>query len=261
MPYSKIGKGKSVVKAGEDYRSYRFTLGESLVYGGMGILLYLAADFLLYRSRGLLLFLPVFMVPYFRWIKARLTHRRRHQLLERFQSAAMAFVVALRSGYAAENALAECAGDLERMAGSEDIMVKELRYMQTQITLSVPLEVLFTDLGERSGLEDIRNYALVFAIGKRTGGNMGEILANAADQLQQKLEVEKDIQVQVTSRRMEQTVMSMVPWGIILYLNVSSPGYMDVLYSSTPGKAVATVCLAVYLLSWFWGRKITEIEI
>lgn len=249
------------MKKGEDYGNYRFAIGEILGYGGAGILLYLAADFLLYRSLALLLLLPVYLVFYFLWVRARLIHRRKQQLLERFQPAAAAFVVALRAGYAAENALAECAGDLERMAGERDALVKELRYMQAQAALSVPLEELFADLGERSGLEDIRNFAQVFAIGKRTGGNMGEILSNAADQLRQKLEVQKDIQVQAASRRMEQTVMSLVPWGIILYLNVTSPGYMDVLYVTWAGKAVATVCLAIYLLSWFWGRKITEIEV
>ena len=117
------------------------------------------------------------------------------------------------------------------------------------------------DLGERSGLEDIQNFAQVFAIGKRTGGNIGEILSNAVDQLRQKLEVQKDIQVQIASRRMEQTVMSLVPWGIVLYLNVTSAGYMDVLYRTAAGRMVATVCLVLYLVSWLWGRRITEIEI
>lgn len=261
MPYRKAGKGGTAVRTGEDYGNYRFAVGEILGYGGAGILLYLAVDFLLYRSKALLLLLPVFLFFYFRWIRTRLIRRRKQQLLERFQPAAEAFVVALRTGYAAENALTECADDLERIAGEKDVLVKELRYMQAQAALSVPLEELFADLGERSGLEDVRNFAQIFAIGKRTGGNMGEILSNAADQLRQKLEVQKDIQVQAASRRMEQTVMSLVPWGIILYLNVSSPGYMDVLYATGAGKAVATVCLAVYLLSWFWGRKITEIEV
>lgn len=261
MPYRKTGKGKPAVKAGEDYGNYHFTPGERLGYGGMGILIYLAVDLLLYRSRVMLAFLPVCGVPYFRWIKARLIRKRRRQLLEQFQPAAAAFVVALRAGYAAENALTECADDLERMVGNKDILVKELRYMQARSALSVPLEELFADLGERSGLEDIQNFAQIFAIGKRTGGNMGEILSNAADQLRQKLEVQKDIQVQITSRRMEQTVMSLVPWGIILYLNVTSPGYMNVLYSTLAGRAVATLCMVIYLLSWLWGRKLTEIEV
>ncbi|HCT92012.1 MAG TPA: pilus assembly protein TadB [Lachnospiraceae bacterium] len=261
MPYGKAGKSGIVVNAGENYGDYRFTLRERLGYGSVGVFLYLGVDFLLYRSRILLLLLPICMIPYFRWVKARLISKRKQRLLESFQSAAAAFVVALRTGYAAENALAECAGDLERMMGQEDILVRELRYMQAQTALSVPLEELFADLGKRSGLEDIENFAQVFTVGKRTGGNVGEILSNAADQLRQKLEVQKDIQVQVASRRMEQTVMSLVPWGIILYLNVTSPGYMDVLYGTLAGRVVATVCLALYLLSWFWGRKITEIEV
>lgn len=260
MPQGKTGKGGPVVRAGKDYKKYRFTLAEGFAYCGLGVFLYLAVDALLYRSVEALIFLPVFMALYLYRVKTQLIRKRQRQLLERFQPAVASFVVALRAGYAAENALAECAGDLERMAGSDDPLVKEFRYMQAQTALSVPLEELFADLGERTGLEDIQNFAQIFAIGKRTGGNIGEILSNAADQLRKKTELQKDIQVQISSRQMEQTVMSLVPWGILLYLNVASPGYMDVLYDTLMGKAAATICLALYLLSWFWGRKVTEIE-
>jgi len=254
-------KSKLAVKTGSDYRIYRFTFREALGCGALGMVVFLVADYLLYRSVWLLIFLPIFLVPYFRWVKRQRIRQRRQQLLVCFLPLASAFVVALRAGYAAENALSECITDVERIAGSRDLLVMELRYMQAQTALSVPLEELFMDLGERSGLEDIQNFAQVFAIGKRTGGNIGEILSNAVDQLRQKLEVQKDIQVQIASRRMEQTVMSLVPWGIVLYLNVTSAGYMDVLYRTAAGRMVATVCLVLYLVSWLWGRRITEIEI
>ena len=97
MPYSKTGKGGPVVKAGVDYGNYRFTPAESLGYAGLGVFLYLTADFLLYRSLILLFLLPVFLIFWFYRIKAGLIHKRRQQLLERFQSAATAFVVALRA--------------------------------------------------------------------------------------------------------------------------------------------------------------------
>ena len=41
-------------------------------------------------------------------------------------------------------------------------MVEELRYIESQQHVSVPLEELFLDFGERSQVEDIENFHLFF---------------------------------------------------------------------------------------------------
>ena len=62
-------------------------------------------------------------------------------------------------------------------------------------------------------------------------------------------------------RQMEQRIMSIVPWGILLYLRATSAEYMAVLYTSTAGRGVMTVCLGLYLVAWFWGKQITDIQV
>lgn len=140
-------------------------------------------------------------------------------------------------------------------------MVRELKYMQKQMQLSIPVEKLFGELGERCGIEDIKNFAGVLAIGKRSGGNMSLLLENAARILGDKIETQKEIEAAVAAKKYEQTVMSVVPAVIILYMQISFPGFLDVLYSSAFGSIVMSVCLAVYMASWYIGRKIVEIEV
>ena len=172
-----------------------------------------------------------------------------------------AYVVALRAGYSAESALSECCRDMKKLAGEKDPMVGELMYMQVQLGVGVPVEKLFLDLADRSGVEDIRECARVFAAGKRRGGELDRILTTTVRHMKQKQETEKDIMAEIASRKMEQNIMSLVPLGILLYLKLTSPDYMAVYYTTAAGKVMMTGCLVLYLLSWFWGRRITAINV
>ena len=62
---------------------------------------------------------------------------------------------------------------MEKLYGAKDEMTQELKRMSVQLRLQIPVEALFAELGTRSGLEDIRNFAEVLAIAKRTGGADG----------------------------------------------------------------------------------------
>ena len=58
--------------------------------------------------------------------------------------------------------------------------MEEFRYIESQQHVSVPLEELFMDLGERSQVEDIENFASVFYTAKRTGGDMNRVIQKEA---------------------------------------------------------------------------------
>lgn len=47
---------------------------------------------------------------------------------------------------------------MERLFGNGDDLVRELRYMESQMQVGVPVEQLFWNLGQRSGVEEIRNF-------------------------------------------------------------------------------------------------------
>lgn len=55
--------------------------------------------------------------------------------------------------------------------------------------------------------------------------------------------------------------MSLMPAGIILYLQLTSPGFLQVLYGNAFGIFAMTVCLGIYILSYWMGKKIVDIEV
>ena len=56
-------------------------------------------------------------------------------------------------------------------------------------------------------------------------------------------------------------VMSLVPGAMILYMQLTSRGFLVVLYHNLPGALVMTGCLGVYLFSFRMGRKIVRIQV
>ena len=79
--------------------------------------------------------------------------------------------------------------------------------------------------------------------------------------LGEKIRVTGEIQVAIAGKKLEQLVMSMVPGVMILYMQVTSRGFLDVLYHNLPGVLVMTGCLGVYLFSFRMGRKIVRIQV
>ena len=104
-------------------------------------------------------------------------------------------------------------------------------------------------------------FADVFLTAKRSGGNMTEILAETADMIEQKMAVDREIDVLLSSRKLEQKIMNVVPFFIIFYISLTSKGFFDVLYHNPVGILIMTICMAVYLAAFLLSEKIVEIEV
>ena len=154
-----------------------------------------------------------------------------------------------------------CSRDLERLYPKETDIVKEFHYIETQLTVSVPVEELLLSLGDRSGIEDVENFAAVFYTAKRTGGDMNRIIQTSARMLGDKIDVRKEIETTLAAKKAEQMIMSLMPVGIILYLQMTSPGFLSVLYGNPFGIAAMSICLAIYATAYWLGRRIVDIEV
>ena len=108
---------------------------------------------------------------------------RKRKLNYQFKDALNAMSVAVQAGYSVENAVSACTRDLERLYEKGTDILEEFRYIESQRSLSVPVENLFLDLGMRSQVEDIENFAAVFYTAKRTGGDMDHVIQKVARML------------------------------------------------------------------------------
>ena len=76
-----------------------------------------------------------------------------------------------------------------------------------------------------------------------------------------KIETAKEIQTLIAAKKLEGRIMDIIPCFIILYIDLSSPGFFDVLYYTLFGRVIMTACLAVYLGAILLSEKIMSIEV
>lgn len=244
-----------------DYGKYHFSRKEWIEY----FFLYLCLDglisYLFFQSWAVFcLFLPGCVI-FFKDRKKDLQERRAEQMQSQFLTGMQLVSTSLQAGYAVENAFKEALRELKKIYAEDAFIVWEFQYMVSQISLNRPMETLLLDLGKRSQVEDIRSFAEVFFTAKRTGGDLMAIIQNTVCSIQQKQETQKEIETCLSGKRMEQNIMSILPLFMLGYVKLTSPGFLDGLYHNVLGVTVMTGCFGIYLLAYFWGRKIMHIRV
>lgn len=195
-------------------------------------------------------------------IKKKETEKKlQREMLYHFRDFVTALHTAIRAGYSVENGVVSAAGDIKVLHGEKNLLYRELKKIASRMQVRIRPEELFKSLGERSGLEDIRMFAELLSIGKKTGGDMNSMLLSTTEILCDKIDTKQEIDALIASKVFEQKIMSLAPACIIVYLRVSFSGFVENLYGNLPGVLIMTVNLLVYAAAFLWGRKITDIEV
>jgi tight adherence protein B len=244
-----------------DYRVYRFGTGEAFLVLMGGIAALLAISWLFYDTWIAAAVLSPLLIFWMKRVRLYRCEKRKEKLNLEFREALNSLSVSVRAGMSVENAVAETEKSLRLVLGENSCMDREFSYMVSQIGVRVPVEKLFLDFGRRSGVEDIENFAAVFATAKRFGGSMTRVIVSTAESIEERIEVRREIETVLASKKMEQRIMALMPCGIILYMRVASAGFLDVLYGSAFGALVMSVCLAMYAAAVVWGMKIVDIRV
>lgn len=203
--------------------------------------------------------------PYLiRYIKSweKQTIKKRKQIFRlQFKEAIQSISAALNVGYSVENALREASRDLRGMYKKDDMILRELEYMIHQMQMNVTAENVFRDFASRTKDEDVQTFVTVFNMAKRSGGDTLEIIRNVVRQMGEKIDVEREIITMISAKKLELQIMSAIPFAMIVYLKISFPHFLSVLYGNPAGIIIMSICLVVYLLAYETGKRMVEIEV
>ena len=126
------------------------------------------------------------------------------------------------------------------------------------------LIILFCDF---SGITSIvynlllLDFSEVFLIAKAHGGNISKIIGNTINVINDKIEVKLEIDTVTASKRFEQKLMNLLPFLIIIYMNISSSSFLKSLYTTLEGRMLMTFALVVYFFSIKVSKQILTIEV
>lgn len=235
---------------------YQWRRGEFLTAFFLSAALIFFLAYFFYRSMWAFPALSPIGVFCFRTIRSKKREKEKEELTIQFRECILSVSTSLQAGYSAENAFVECGKDMKLMYGEDSLICRELGQIRRGLNINISLEELLLDFAGRSGCEEINQFAQIFALAKRSGGNMAEIIRSSAALIGKQIELRQELRTLLSGKRMELNIMKAMPFGILLYINFGSPGYFDPLYHNALGVAVMTGCLAVYLTAYLLGEAV-----
>lgn len=228
---------------------------------GKGIALSAAFAYTFYRSYLAFLFMLPVGVCYPLYEKKKLLEKRRQLLETQFKESMMSLASSFSAGYAMENALANSREELAALYGEDGLITREFTHMLKQLRMNQTAEQVLTEFAVRSGLEDIQNFAEIFSVAKRSGGDLSGIMRHTAEVIRDKIQVKEEIRTLTASKQLEQKIMNAIPFFMVLYVEQASPGFFDQMYGTLFGRCLMTGCMVAYGIAAILSKRTLEIEV
>lgn len=246
-----------------DYATYKLSLQEKVKYSLIAAVIIFCVAYLFYDSIIVSLIAACFGMIYPRFKRKQLIEKRKDELSMQFKEAISSLASSLAAGQSIENAFRDVLRDLKLLyTDDQTYIIKEFNLINRRVENGEIIERAIDDFANRSDLDDIRNFADVFITCKRTGGDLVEVIKRTADIITDKIEIQQDIKVLISQKKFESKIMAVAPLGIILFLRLSSPDFIEPLYKfGTFGPVVMTVALVMVTCGMLISQKIMDIKV
>lgn len=186
--------------------------------------------------------------------------KRKKQLNIQFRDMLEGLTTALSAGNNVMDSFYAVHNDLSVQYEEGAFILNELEVILTGLQNNINIEVLLADFGQRSGLPDVVSFADVFEVCYRKGGNIRDVIQNTRSILNDKLLIRDEIETTVTSSKMEQNLMIVMPVVLIGLIKSMSPEFAAN-YATVAGVLATTIAIVCFVAAYFVGKKILDIEI
>ena len=191
----------------------------------------------------------------------RVSERQKEKLNEEFMNVLKVLSSNMLAGYSVENAWQEAEKEMELMYGNNSLMLSEIQEMNRQIKMNQTFEAVLSEFAHRSGLEDIVNFSDIFSFAKRSGGRFVDIIESTTYRMWTKYDTNRQIEVAVSAKRLEQKTMNYIPIFLLAFLKLSSRDYMSALYGNLIGVIFMSTCLLAYAGAIKLAKKFLQVGI
>lgn len=221
------------------------------------------AAFFLFRSLIPALLLSILGLFYPKVKSSQDEKRLKDKLLLQFREAILSLASSLKAGSSLQIALQRCETDLMRelQLQKEKPMLDALQKMNGDIKLGKPIEEALLDFKYEYELEDISQFIDAIIMTRTKGGNLANVIANTSESISDKILIQQEIKLATAQKRMEATMLTFMPIGLVVILMVLNPGYMQPMYETTLGTILLFIAIIMLIVNYFIGRKVTNIDI
>ena len=244
-----------------NYSKYKRTKSEWIKLIGIWSVISISLGLLFYKSIiGILIILP-FGIIFEKINTKNLIEKRKNELSAQFVELLQVIMSSLKAGTSLERAILSARERLYSLYDNNSLIMCELISMESSLKMNIPVEDILYDFGNRSGIDDINQFAEVCKVSKRAGGNLIKVMEHTIGCIIDKNEMEREIQAFISGKKLESKFMTAILPAILLYMNISMSDMMKSLYQGLTGKLVMSGILLGYGCCCLWFDKITDIKV
>lgn len=187
--------------------------------------------------------------------------KRKTKLRMAFFDLMEAMSVSMRAGSTILGSLQNAKQDLLLIYPTDSDIISELDLIIGRFENAVPLSQGFSDLAERSGLDDVKNFAAIYATIEGKSGKADEIIRETQQIISDKMEIEMEIETLMTAAKSEVNIMLLMPLVILGVIGYAGAGFMDAIYTTVAGRFVSTAGLIIFVISYIMARRFSNVKL
>jgi tight adherence protein B len=174
---------------------------------------------------------------------------RQDKFLKQLPNAFDLMARVIRAGQSVPQALTSVAETFE------DPIAGEFASCQQQQSLGLRPEVTFQELVQRSGILELRIFAMAMMIQRQTGGNLSEVLERLAGLIRTRIRLRQQVRAWTAEGRLQGWTLVVLPFLMFGILMVINRRYVQTLFDHVPLLVATLVFMAIGIL---WIRKIVN---
>jgi tight adherence protein B len=186
---------------------------------------------------------------------ARRRSKRRGRFADQLESTLEVICSAIRAGHSFPSALDTVSAD------APPPTAEEFARIVNEGRLGLDIVTAMHGTATRMGSQDFAWIADAVAIQRDTGGNLAEILQRVGENIRARNELAKKVRVLSAEGRALAWVMMAVPPTLGVYLTIMNAEMYKTAFVSTAGMLLLGFCLILYLIGFFWIRKLVKVVV
>jgi len=163
----------------------------------------------------------------------------------------------LRAGYSTMQAMEAISKELPAP------ICDEFRRVIQEMQIGIPMETALENLLRRIPSEDLDFVVTAINVQREVGGNLSEILDNISFTIRERVRIKGEVRVLTSQVRTSGSVLSMIPFFLVLILWFLNPEYLMSVTAGGPLVTAGIICVVLGLIftSYFIMMKIADIEV
>jgi tight adherence protein B len=142
-----------------------------------------------------------------------------------------------------------------------DPIASEFRRVVVETRLGVTLEDSMEGVAERMQSRDFGWVVMAIRIQRDVGGNLAELLLTVAATLREREFLRRHVRALSAEGRLSCYILGGLPPGFMVYLSVTKPEYVGVMYTTALGWILVTIMAVLLFVGIFWMSKLAKVDV